>query len=115
MEDYGLFQDQGVKGAKSTYGSAQGSPYKYKDKMPPISAFSQWAIKKGLDGVRNKKGQFVKRKSLQFALSRSIYEKGIPATKFFSTPFKIAFKNLPIDLVEAFKITEEDFKTFTTR
>jgi len=115
MEDYGQFQDKGVKGAKSTYPTSQDSPYKYTNKMPPVSAFSQWAIKKGLDGVRDKKGRFVKRKSLQYALARSIYEKGIPATKFFSTPFGIAFKRLPPDIINAFQLTEEDFKAFTAR
>lgn len=115
MADYGEYQDKGVKGAKSTYSSAAGSPYKYTNKMPPASAFSQWVVKKGLDGVRNEKGQFVKRKSLQFAIARSIYNKGIPATKFFSTPFGIAFKRLPPDVVAAFQLTEEDFKSFTTK
>jgi hypothetical protein len=110
MEDYGLYQDAGVRGAKSTYASAARSPYKYTNKQPPASAFSQWAIKKGLEGVRNKKGQFVGRKSLQFALARSIYEKGIPATKFFSTPFGIAFNRLPPDLLNAFKIDPTDFQ-----
>jgi hypothetical protein len=115
MEKYGLYQDAGVRGAKSTYASAAASPYKYTNTPPPASAFSQWAIKKGLQGTRNEKGQFVKRKSLQFALARSIYNEGIPATKFFSTPFGIAFKRLPPDIVNAFKLTEEDFKAFTTR
>jgi len=115
MDEYGLYQDAGVRGAKSTYQSAAGSPYKYTNKMPPSSAFSQWAVKKGLQGTRNKKGQFVSRKGLQYALARSIYEKGIPATKFFSTPFGIAFKRLPPDVVNAFKLTEEDFKAFTIR
>jgi hypothetical protein len=115
MEDYGEYQDKGVKGAKSTYSSAADSPYKYTNKMPPASAFSQWVVKKGLDGVRNEKGQFVKRKSLQFAIARSIYNKGIPATKFFTTPFGIAFKRLPPDIVSAFQLTEEDFKSFTTK
>jgi hypothetical protein len=115
MEDYGEYQDKGVKGAKSTYSSAADSPYKYTNKMPPASAFSQWVVKKGLDGVRNEKGQFVKRKSLQFAIARSIYNKGIPATKFFTTPFGIAFKRLPPDIVSAFQLTKEDFKSFTTK
>ena len=115
MEDYGEYQDKGVRGAKSTYASAADSPYKYTNKMPPASAFSQWVVKKGLDGVRNKQGQFVKRKGLQYAIARSIYEKGIPATKFFSTPFGIGFKRLPPEIVNAFQLTEEDFKAFTTR
>jgi hypothetical protein len=115
MEDYGEYQDKGVKGAKSTYASAAGSPYKYTNKQPPASAFSQWVVRKGLEGVRNKQGQFVKRKSLQFAIARSIYEKGIPATKFFSTPFGIGFKRLPPDIVQAFQLTEEDLKAFTRK
>jgi hypothetical protein len=115
MEDYGEYQDKGVKGAKSTYASAAGSPYKYTNKMPPASAFSQWVVRKGLEGVRNKQGQFVKRKSLQFAIARSVYEKGIPATKFFSTPFGIGFKRLPPDIVQAFRLTEEDLKAFTRK
>ena len=32
MDDYGEYQDKGVKGAKSTYTSAQQSPYKYTNK-----------------------------------------------------------------------------------
>jgi len=32
MEDYGEYQDKGVKGAKSTYASAAGSPHKYTNK-----------------------------------------------------------------------------------
>ena len=113
MEDYGLYQDKGVKGAKSTYASAQDSPYKYGAKKPPASAFSKWVVKKGLDGVRDKKGRFVKRKSLQFAIARSIYNKGIPATKFFTTPFGIAYNRLPPDILKAFQLTEDDIKIVT--
>jgi hypothetical protein len=113
MEDYGLYQDKGVKGAKSTYASAQDSPYKYGAKKPPASAFSQWVVKKGLDGVRDKNGRFVKRKSLQFAIARSIYNKGIPATKFFTTPFGIAYNRLPPDILKAFQLTEDDIKIVT--
>ena len=115
MEDYGEYQDKGVRGAKSTYASAAASPYKYSNKMPPASAFSQWVVRKGLEGTRNDKGQFVKRKGLQFAIARSIYEKGIPATKFFSTPFGLGFKRLPPEIVEAFRLTEDDLKAFTKK
>lgn len=111
MEDYGQYQDLGVHGKKSSPISAQGSPFKYTNKMPPPKAFGQWAIKRGLDGVRDKKtGRFISRKSLQYAIARSIYNHGIPATKFFSKPFGVAFKNLPPDIVSAFKIQQSDFK-----
>ena len=29
MEDYGLFQDQGVKGTQSSYGSSSNSPFRF--------------------------------------------------------------------------------------
>lgn len=111
MEQYGEFQDKGVHGVKSSPISAKDSTYRYKSKMPPASAFSNWVVKKGLKGVRDPKtGKFISRKSLQYAIARSIYNHGIPATKFFSKPFKMGFGKLPPELLGAFKIDPTDFK-----
>ena len=111
MEQYGEYQDKGVHGVKSSPISAQGSPYRYKDKLPPARAFGNWVVKKGLKGVRDQKtGRFISRKSLQYAIARSIYNHGIPATKFFSKPFNKGFGQLPPDLLGAFKIDPSDFK-----
>ena len=55
MEEYGYYQDQGVSGKKQKY----GTPFSFKSKMPPASAFSQWVIRKGIKGTRDKKGRFV--------------------------------------------------------
>lgn len=98
MEPYGLFQDQGVKGTKS---GESYSNFKYTNKMPPPKAFDKWAIRRGL-APRDKGGKFKSRKSLNFAIARSVYEKGIKPTLFFTKPFEAAFKNLPEDLVEVF-------------
>ena len=98
MEPYGLFQDQGVKGTKS---GQSYSNFKYTNKMPPPKAFDKWTIRRGL-APRNKGGKFKSRKSLNFAIARSVYEKGIKPTLFFTKPFEAAFKNLPEDLVEVF-------------
>ena len=98
MEDYGFFQDQGVKGTKS---GQSYSNFKYTNKMPPPKAFDKWAIRRGL-APRDKGGKFKSRKSLNFAIARSVYEKGIAPTLFFTKPFEAAFKNLPEDLVEVF-------------
>ncbi len=62
MENYGTFQDLGVSGKKRKY----KTPYRYKAKMPPSKAFSGWVVRKGLKGVRDEKGRFIPRKSLQF-------------------------------------------------
>ena len=98
MEPYGLFQDQGVEGTKS---GKSYSNFKYTNKMPPAKAFDKWTIRRGL-APRDKGGKFKSRKSLNFAIARSVYEKGIKPTLFFTKPFEAAFKNLPEDLVEVF-------------
>ena len=98
MEPYGLFQDQGVKGTKS---GQSYSNFKYTNKMPPPKAFDKWTIRRGL-APREKGGKFKSRKSLNFAIARSVYEKGIAPTLFFTKPFEAAFKNLPEDLVDVF-------------
>jgi hypothetical protein len=91
MENYGEYQDKGVSGTEVKYNTS----YKYTNKMPPPSAFSQWVIRKGLKGTRDASGRFVSRKGLQFAIAKSIFKKGIKPSLFFTKPFEAAFKNLP--------------------
>ena len=115
MEEYGVFQDKGVKGTKSNYLENKNSPFSYKSKggknglkgMPPPKAFDKWIVRKGLKGIRTKKGQFISRKSLQFMIARSVFEKGIKASMFFTKPFEKAFKNLPKELVDAYRLDVE--------
>ena len=52
MEEYGFFQDRGVKGKKSGK-SLDG--YKYTNKMPPPKAFDKWTVRKGI-APRDKEG-----------------------------------------------------------
>ena len=96
MEDYGEYQDKGVSGIKRKY----NTPFKYTNKMPPPKAFDKWGIIKGI-APRGKGGQFEKRKSLDFALARSIYYKGIRPSMFFTKPFEKAFERLPEELAES--------------
>lgn len=110
MEDYGIFQDKGVSGIKKKY----NTPYAYKDKMPPPSKMDKWIVRKGLKGVRGKDGKFISRKSLQFMIARSIYNKGIKPSLFFTKPFQKAFKNLDKDIIEAYKLDVEELLKFTT-
>ena len=79
MLDYGEYQDKGVSGVKVKY----DTPFKYTNKMPPPSAFDKWGVIKGL-APRTKTGQFEKRKSLDFALAKSIFNKGIRPSLFFT-------------------------------
>ena len=96
MEEYGFYQDKGVSGIKKKY----NTDYKYTNKMPPAKAFDKWVVRKGL--APREKGKFINRKSLSFAIARSVYINGIKPSLFFTKPFEKAIKRLPDDLVEAF-------------
>jgi len=98
MDDYGEFQDKGVSGVKKKY----NTPYSYTTKMPPTSSLDKWIVRKGLKGIRDEKGRFIKRKSLQYLIARSIYTKGIKPSLFFTKPFNKAFSNLDKALETAY-------------
>lgn len=114
MLDYGKFQDQGVKGTKSNYIVNKNSPFSYKKigsglkGMPPPDAFAGWAKRKGIKGRDAKTGRFITDKSLQFLIARSVFQKGIRASMFFTKPFEAAFERLPEDLQEKFGIDLEN-------
>jgi len=104
MEDYGKFQDQGVSGKDKKY----NTPFSYTSKMPPAKSFSQWVIRKGLKGVRDKDGKFIPRKSLQYLIARSVFKKGIKPSMFFTKPFNTGFERLPKELQDKFGIDIEN-------
>ena len=99
MEDYGMFQDKGVSGKKRKY----DTPFSYKNKKPPIGPLAEWAKKKNIR-LRDEQGRFKKGNynTIGFLISRSIFEKGLKPSLFFTKPFERAFKRLPEDLAEAF-------------
>ena len=113
MEDYGMFQDEGVKGAnpsliKGGKQKAPSSKFSYKQKMPPMQPLREWAKSKNIR-FRDKKGQFAKGsyKSMAFVLQRSIYAQGFKPTYFFTKPFEKAFIRLPQELVKDFVLDIE--------
>ena len=97
MDEYGIYQDKGVSGKKKKY----NTPFSYKDKMPPSSAFDKWSVRKGI-APRDKSGKFIPRKSINFLIAKSIFNKGIKPSLFFTKPFEKAYKDLPKDLVKGF-------------
>lgn len=101
MEDYGKFQDKGVKGTKSNYLENKNSPFSYKSSMPNPEIFEGYIKRKGIKG-RDKKGRFITNKSLQFLIARSVFQKGIKASMFFTKPFNQAYEKLPKELQESF-------------
>lgn len=97
MEDYGMYQDRGVSGTKVKY----KTPFSYTSKQPPTKSLADWAFKKRL--LRDDQGKFKKGsyQSLGFVIARSIKEKGLKPSLFFTKPFEQAFAKLPDDIARA--------------
>lgn len=106
-EEYGVYQDQGVRGAKSTYSQSSKSPFRYSSKMPPSRVFDKWTVKKGI-APRDEQGRFINRKSLNYLIARSIYKKGIRATMFFTKPFERGLDLYGDEIVAGY--IEDNFK-----
>lgn len=109
MEDYGTFQDLGVRGFKSEE-KAPNSPYKMGKGTAPKGMFktaiNAWVVRKGI-APRDAKGRFIDRKLLNLRIRKSIYDTGLKATNFFTEPFETAFKRLPDEVVEAYGLDIE--------
>ena len=112
MEDYGQFVDQGVKGKRSS-AKAPRSPYKFGSgrgkKGGLTKGIDKWVRRKGIQFRDRKTGQFMSYKSTAFLITRSIYNKGIAPSLFFTKPFEKAFKKLPDEVIEKFGLEVDDF------
>lgn len=110
MADYGKFQDQGVKGAKSS-ARAPKSPFKFGSgsgkKGGLTKGVKRWVRKRGIKFVSN--GRKLTFDATARLITRSIYNKGLKATEFFSRPFNAAYEKLPNDLAEAYGLDVESF------
>lgn len=99
MEDYWKYIDKGVQGnGKGKSGKrlkGVGSPYKYTDKMPPISALKTYIMNKGIsiegysDKKRSLRAEIRKEKNnpldnAAFLMARSIQQYGIEASGFYT-------------------------------
>ena len=101
MLNYGQFQDKGVKGAEHSE-KAPSSPFSYKlgGKKPPASAFEKWGKEHNVS---------------PWAISHSIWSKGLKPTMFFTTPFNRAFDKFPDELVKQFGLDIDKFLQATLK
>ena len=115
MEGYGAYVDAGVDGKKKKYGKRKaGLPtFSFKSKMPPPKALDKWVVRKGLKGIRDQRGRFVKRQSLTFLIARSIFMKGLEPTYFFTDAFEAAYKKLPNEFIKKYELDIDNFLKFT--
>ena len=114
MEDYGIYVDEGVKGANPSLikGGIQKAPiskFKYTNKMPPMQILANWAKSKNIR-FRNAKGQYAKgsNRSMGFVLQKSMFAQGLKPNYFFTKPFNKGIKTLSPELAESFILDIED-------
>ena len=113
MEDYGTFVDKGVRGKTSTYPetSAALSQFQYGSGNFPKGGLTEgikgWLEKKRFQW-RDKKGRFMSYDTMTYLISRSIYNKGLKANLFFTTPFELGLQKLPKQLTDAFSLDIEN-------
>jgi len=114
-EPYGVFLDEGVKGAnpqlvKNGVQKAPLSDFKFKKKKPPVEPLIEWAKLKRIR-LRNEKGQFKKGnyRTIGFILQNRIFAQGIKPTLFFTRPYRELFKEIPKDVAEAYGLDFKDF------
>jgi len=110
MEDYGVFQDKGVRG-KTSSAKAPNSPFRFGTgtgkKGGLTKGIDKWVRRRGFQFRDKKTGRFMSYESTAFLITRSIYNKGMKPSLFFTKPFEKAFKNIDQDLIKAFKLDVE--------
>ena len=120
MEDYGFYQDRGVKGVKSgesldnyKFGSGSGQSGGL------TKGINKWVKRKGIQFRDRKTGRFLSHEQTAKTIIRSIWMKGIKPSLFFTKPFEKYYNKLPDELMEMFgfemeelfkQITKENFK-----
>ena len=118
MEDYGKFQDEGVKGATSTYPESTKSPFKFGtgtgNKGGLSGGIRKWVEARRFQ-FRDAKGRFTSYESTAYVISRSVWNKGIKASLFFTKPFEKGFKRLPQELRQAYGLDIEEFLDYTIK
>ena len=124
MDNYGWFQDEGVKGkdpskvspnAKIRGQQAPNSDYKFGSKRYSgtwgkfVQSLAVWAKKKNIR-LRDEKGKFKKGNYNTIAniIAGNIYNRGIKPSLFFTKPFEKYFKRLPEELLEKYGLDLEN-------
>ena len=103
MDEHGYYQDQGVRGKNSNI-KAPNSPFKFGTgtgkKGGLTTGIKKWVRAKRFQFRNRETGKFMSYDSTALLIARSIYNKGLKPTLFFTKPFNNAFKRLPEEMVK---------------
>ena len=116
MEDYGKFQDKGVRGAASSQ-RAPNSPYRFGSdtgkKGGLTNSIRAWVQQKRIQFRDLESGKFMSYEATSKLIARAIYMKGLYPTNFFSGPFEKGYQKLPEELIKAYNLDLESFLKYT--
>mgnify|MGYP003626874730 FL=1 len=104
---YWKFVNWGVQGfIKGDKNKAPDSPFsfgsgKQQEKGTLRGGINRWVTQKNLEGVRDKKGRFIPRKSMIFLISKSIYNHGIAPSMFYSNAVDRTWRRLERNIQNA--------------
>ena len=106
MAEYGQFQDKGIKGKSSSL-KAPNSPFRFGTgsgkKGGLTKNIDKWVRAKGFQFRDKKSGKFMSYEQTGYLISRSIFQKGIKPSLFFTKPFEAGYKKyIDTDLMKAF-------------
>jgi len=106
MAEYGQFQDQGVRG-KSSSAKAPNSPFRFGSgtgkKGGLTNSILKWVQAKRFQFRNKESGKFMSYQQTGYLISRSIFQKGIKPSLFFTKPFEAGYKKyIDTDLMKAF-------------
>ena len=120
MNEYGFYQDRGVKGVRSgkslsgyQFGTGSGK------KGGLTKGINEWVQRKQIQFRDRDTGRFMSCDQTARTIIRSIWQKGIKPSMFFTRPFEKYYRRLPkqvtekyaLDMVNLFNtITSENFK-----
>ena len=122
MMEYGYYQDEGVRGAdpsafkyaetgKTGKQKAPNSRFHFgsgKGKGSLFKGLDGWIVRKGLAPRKN--NRFTSRKSMKYAMARSIYLQGIEPSGFFTEAWNETLGTIDEDLAKG--IAEEAEKLY---
>ena len=118
---YWKFQNYGVRG-KTSSEKAPNSPFRFGTGSGMAGgltrAINEWVRAKRFQfqsREEGSRGQFLSYDSTAFLISRSIYNKGIRTTNFFTNPFRLNFEQLPNEIAEAYALEIVDFLEYTLK
>ena len=119
MNNYGWYQDRGVKGVSSGESLSNYSFGTGKKDGGLTRGINKWVQRKQIQFRDKETGRFLSYEQTARTIIRSIWQKGIKPSMFFTRPFEKYYKKLPkqvtekyaLDMVNLFNtITSENFK-----